>query len=65
MDIKKGVASCRKAAKRNRRGKILLNKIINNLPVELHISVYQYCGPGTKITKQSTRGDSAILTSNS
>ena len=47
------MACCTKAVKRNRRGKGLLNKIINNLPVELHIPGYQYCGPdGTKLTKR-------------
>ena len=41
MVTKKGIASCTKAVKRNRRGTGLLNKVINNLPVELHIPGYQ------------------------
>ena len=60
MVTKKDVARCRKAVKRNKRGKGLLNKVINSLPVELRIPVYQYCDPGTKLTKQSTRGDPGI-----
>ena len=60
MVTKKGVASCTKAVKRNRRGKGLLNKVINKLPVELHILGYQYCGPGTKLRKRLSRGDPGI-----
>ena len=33
------------------------DKIINNLPVELHIPGYQYCGPGTELTKRLACGD--------
>ena len=48
--------------KRNskKRGKGLVNRIINSLPVELHIPGYQYCGPGTKLTKRLARGDPGI-----
>ena len=52
MSTKKRVTSCRKAVKRRRRGRGVLNKVINNLPVEMHIPGYQYCGPGTKLTKR-------------
>lgn len=37
-----------------------MNKIINSLPVELHVPGYQYCGPGTKLTKRLARGDPGI-----
>lgn len=37
-----------------------LNNTINNLPVELHIPGYQYCGPGTHLEKRIARGDSGI-----
>ena len=60
MSIKKRVTSCRKAVKRSRRGKGVLNKIINNLPVELHIPGYQYCGPGTNLTKRLACDDPGI-----
>lgn len=38
----------------------LLNWLINNLPFELHLPGYNYCGPGTKLMKRLTRGDSGI-----
>lgn len=41
-------------------GKGLLNKVINNLPFELHLPGYQYCGPGTKLQKRLARGDPGI-----
>lgn len=41
-------------------GRGLLNKIINKLPVELHIPGYQFCGPGTKLAKRIARGDHGI-----
>lgn len=38
----------------------LLNNIINNLPIELHLPGYQFCGPGTKLKKRLLRGDRGI-----
>jgi hypothetical protein len=38
----------------------LLNNIINNLPFELHLPGYQYCGPGTRLQKRLLRGDKGI-----
>ena len=38
----------------------LLNTLINKLPVEIHIPKYQYCGPGTKLSKRLARGDPGI-----
>ena len=49
-----------KRKKAQRRGKGLVNSIINKLPVELHIPGYQYCGPGTKLKERLARGDSGI-----
>lgn len=44
-----------------REGGGLVNSLINNLPIELHIpGGYQFCGPGTKLTKRLRRGDSGI-----
>lgn len=43
-----------------RKGKGLLNTIINKLPVELHIPGYNFCGPGTKLRKRLDRGDKGI-----
>lgn len=41
-------------------GRALLNSLINSLPVELHLPGYQYCGPGTKLSKRLARGDQGI-----
>lgn len=38
----------------------LVNNIINNLPFELHLPGYNYCGPGTKLEKRLLRGDKGI-----
>ena len=43
-----------------RRGKGLVNSIINKLPVELPIPGYQYCGSGTKLKERLARGDPGI-----
>jgi hypothetical protein len=48
------------SAQKKRRGKGLLNKMINKLPVELHLPGYNYCGPGTKLQKRLARGDVGI-----
>lgn len=38
----------------------ILDKIINKLPLELHVPGYQFCGPGTKLEKRLKRGDKGI-----
>ncbi|XP_074025819.1 uncharacterized protein isoform X2 [Leptinotarsa decemlineata] len=43
-----------------RYGDGLVNSAINNLPVELHIPGYKYCGPGTKLQKRLARGEKGI-----
>lgn len=41
-----------------RRGRGLLNRMINTLPVEIHIpGGYRFCGPGTKLKERIARGD--------
>ena len=42
------------------RGSGIINSAINNLPFELHIPSYSYCGPGTKLQKRLNRGDPGI-----
>ena len=37
---------------KTQKGRSLLNKFINNLPVELHMPGYNYLGPGTKLNKR-------------
>lgn len=46
--------------KRKWKGCELLDKIVNKLPIELHVPGYQYCGPGTKLAKRLARGDPGI-----
>lgn len=41
-------------------GNGLLNSVINNLPFELHLPGYNYCGPGTKLEKRLLRGDRGV-----
>ncbi|EGI58682.1 hypothetical protein G5I_13200 [Acromyrmex echinatior] len=38
----------------------VLNRAINALPFELHIPGYQFCGPGTRLTKRLARGEAGI-----
>lgn len=38
----------------------LVNSVINNLPFEIHLPGYNYCGPGTKLEKRLLRGDKGI-----
>lgn len=49
-----------KKAKKVKRGKGFVNSLINNLPFELHLPSYQYCGPGTKLKKRLKRNDPGI-----
>lgn len=42
------------------RGSGLVNSLINNLPFELHLPGYNYCGPGTRLRKRLLRGDQGI-----
>lgn len=41
-------------------GSGILDRIINSLPIELHLPGYQYCGPGTKLRKRLDRGDKGV-----
>ena len=42
------------------QGKGFVNKMINNLPFEVHIPTYNFCGPGTKIRERMKRGDVGV-----
>lgn len=42
------------------KGGGLVNTLINNLPFELHLPGYNYCGPGTRLHKRLARGDKGI-----
>lgn len=45
---------------KRKRGRGILNTLINKLPFEAHIPGYQYCGPGTKLAMRLARGDPGI-----
>lgn len=38
----------------------LFNKILNKLPIELHIPGYRFCGPGTKLKERLSKGQKGI-----
>lgn len=38
----------------------LVNNLINNLPLELHLPGYNYCGPGTRLQERLLRGDRGV-----
>lgn len=42
------------------KGRGLLNTLINKLPFEIHVPGYNYCGPGTKLSKRLERGDRGV-----
>lgn len=43
-----------------KRGRGLLNTLIDKLPMEVHLPGYQYCGPGTKLDERLARGDKGV-----
>ena len=46
--------------RKHKIGKGILNNIINELPVELHLPGNNFCRPGTKLEKRLQRGDRGI-----
>lgn len=46
--------------KKHVKGRGLVNKLIDSLPVELHLPGYQFCGPGTKLRNRLERGDKGV-----
>lgn len=43
-----------------RRGRGVVNALINRIPFEAHIPGYNFCGPGTKLQERLRRGDRGI-----
>lgn len=37
-----------------------LDKIINKLPLEMHLPGYKFCGPGTKLKRRLARGEKGV-----
>ncbi|KAK4871911.1 hypothetical protein RN001_016035 [Aquatica leii] len=56
----KSIINQRPQKKNKYQGKGLINSVIDKLPVELHIPGYNFCGPGTKLTKRLAKGDRGI-----
>jgi Phospholipase A2-like domain len=42
------------------RGRGVINRIIDALPVEVHIPGFNFCGPGTKLEERLRRGDVGV-----
>lgn len=55
---KKNTATAKRKKKISGQG--IVNRLINKLPFEIHISSYHYCGPGTKLNKRLARNDPGI-----
>ena len=45
---------------RKQSGQGLINWLISNLPTELHIPGYSFCGPGTKLQQRLAAGERGI-----
>lgn len=60
MKSKREVKNRRKIKSKSKRGKGFIDKIVDILPIEMHIPGYQYCGPGTNLEKRLKRGDPGI-----
>lgn len=62
MKVRKNVDAKRKskAYKNSKCGRGFLDKVIDKLPLEIHLPKYQYCGPGTKLAERLARGDPGI-----
>ncbi|XP_011313019.1 uncharacterized protein [Fopius arisanus] len=58
FSLRKSMLVCKRL--RTRKGKRIVNDIINKLPIELHIPGYQYCGPNTKLARRLARGDPGL-----
>lgn len=43
-----------------RKGRGVVNTLINKLPFEVHVPGYNYCGPGTRLKKRLARGDRGV-----
>lgn len=46
--------------KKKYRGKGIVNWAIKNIPFEMHIPGYHYCGPGTKLRERLAQNDPGV-----
>lgn len=44
----------------DKEGSGIFNKVLNNLPFEMHVPGYNYLGPGTKLDERLAKGDKPI-----
>jgi hypothetical protein len=51
-DKRKGVVLKKESA--------IVNKLIDKIPIELHLLGYNFCSPDTKLAKRLARGDSGV-----
>lgn len=54
--MKERSKSVKLSIKKGKSGRGILNNAINNLPFEMHIPGYQFCGPGTKLKERLKAG---------
>lgn len=50
----------RKTRRKTCKGSGLLNKLIDWLPIELHVPGTNFTGPGTKLKERLARGDKPV-----
>ena len=50
----------KKKPKQKQSGGFKFSSLIRSLPFEMHIPGYNFCGPGTHLTKRLQRGDKGI-----
>lgn len=63
MTLRKVVKKSKKRQLRktgSKRGRGFFDKLIDKLPIELHLPKYQFCGPGTKLDQRLARGEKGI-----
>lgn len=58
--LRKGSGRYSRRQTSQKKGRGLINTLINKLPIELHLPGYNYCGPGTKLKLRLQRGDRGI-----
>jgi hypothetical protein len=54
------MSSQKKTMNKRYCGEDLVNSLINKLPFGIHIPGYNYCAPGTKLSKRLARGDQGV-----
>lgn len=59
--VKLNKKTCKRSKKKcEKSGAGFIDKLIDKIPIEIHLPKYQFCGPGTKLKKRMERGDQGI-----